>query len=129
MRTMIGLAFVIGLTGLALTAIDPLAAADEKAPASIVPVGADGKPLNLGFESGDLDGWTAEGDAFKGQPIKGDVLETPDWKSKVARRKEVDGGDKIVLVDPPWVGFDFIVAKDGTLVLDLGQEKYVFKHL
>jgi CubicO group peptidase (beta-lactamase class C family) len=59
--------------------------------------------------------------------LKGDVLETDEWKSKVARRKEADGGDKIVLVDPPWVGFDFIVAKDGTLVLDLGQEKYVFK--
>ena len=61
--------------------------------------------------------------------LKGDVLATPDWKSKFARRKEVDGGDRIILVDPPWVGFDFVVAKDGTLVLDLGQEKYVFKHL
>jgi hypothetical protein len=49
---------------------------------------------------------------------------TPEWTSKFARRKEADGGDDIVLVDPPWVGFDWVVAKEGTLVLDLGQEKY-----
>jgi putative membrane-bound dehydrogenase-like protein len=38
------------------------------------PVGADGKPLNLDFETGDLKDWTAEGEAFKGQPIKGDTV-------------------------------------------------------
>lgn len=43
-------------------------------PASTVPVGADGKPLNLGFESGTLEGWTAEGDAFAGQPVEGDTV-------------------------------------------------------
>src|SRR6185369_14281655 len=37
----------------------------------VLPVGADGKPLNLDFETGDLKDWTAEGDAFKGQPIRG----------------------------------------------------------
>lgn len=59
--------------------------------------------------------------------LKGDTFETAEWKSKFARKKEGDGGNKILLVDPPWVGFDFVVAKDGTLVLDIGQEKYVFK--
>ena len=44
------------------------------AQAPIVPVGADGKPLNLGFETGTLDGWTATGTAFEKQPIKGDVV-------------------------------------------------------
>jgi putative membrane-bound dehydrogenase-like protein len=39
----------------------------------VVPVGADGKPLNLNFETGTLDGWTAEGKAFEGQPIEGDI--------------------------------------------------------
>ncbi len=39
----------------------------------IVPTGADGKPLNLNFESGTLDGWTATGEAWKGQPVKGDI--------------------------------------------------------
>jgi putative membrane-bound dehydrogenase-like protein len=39
-----------------------------------LPVGADGKPLNLDFETGTLKDWTAEGDAFKGQPTKGDTV-------------------------------------------------------
>ncbi|MEA3211404.1 MAG: hypothetical protein QOE70_4461 [Chthoniobacter sp.] len=41
---------------------------------SIKPLGADGKPLNLGFESGTLDDWKAEGNAWEGQPIKGDTV-------------------------------------------------------
>lgn len=38
------------------------------------PVGADGKPLNLDFETGTLKDWKAEGKAFIDQPIKGDVV-------------------------------------------------------
>src|SRR5439155_20621687 len=41
----------------------------------VVPVSADGKPLNLNFETGTLEGWTAVGKAFEGQPIKGDIRE------------------------------------------------------
>src|SRR3954468_10793488 len=41
----------------------------------VIPVGAAGKPLNLNFETGTLDGWKVEGEAFKGQPIKGDIAE------------------------------------------------------
>lgn len=33
-----------------------------------------GKVLNLGFEQGDLTDWTLEGNAFEGQPIKGDTV-------------------------------------------------------
>jgi putative membrane-bound dehydrogenase-like protein len=40
----------------------------------IKPQGADGKPLNLSFESGTLNDWTATGTAFAGQPIKGDLV-------------------------------------------------------
>jgi hypothetical protein len=40
----------------------------------VLPRGADGKPLNLDFETGTLQDWTAEGDAFKGQPIQGDMV-------------------------------------------------------
>ncbi|HBJ88238.1 MAG TPA: hypothetical protein DDZ88_31165, partial [Verrucomicrobiales bacterium] len=32
--------------------------------------------LNLGFETGTLDGWKAEGDAWKDQPIEGDTVAT-----------------------------------------------------
>jgi putative membrane-bound dehydrogenase-like protein len=39
-----------------------------------LPLGTDGKPLNLDFETGTLKDWTAEGDAFGGQPIKGDTV-------------------------------------------------------
>ncbi len=45
-------------------------------PAGVLPVGADGKPLNLDFEAGDLRDWTAEGDAFQGQPVRGDTVFT-----------------------------------------------------
>lgn len=51
--------------------VEPEAASEE---AGNVPVGVDGKPLNLGFESGDLTNWTATGDAFKGQPVKQDGI-------------------------------------------------------
>ena len=40
----------------------------------VLPAGADGKPLNLDFETGTLKDWTATGEAFKGQPIKGDTV-------------------------------------------------------
>src|SRR5262245_57597417 len=43
-------------------------------PPGVLPRGTDGKPLNLDFETGDLRDWTAEGDAFKNQPIKGDTV-------------------------------------------------------
>jgi len=41
---------------------------------SIPPLGQDGKPLNLGFETGTLKDWTAEGNAWDGQPIQGDTI-------------------------------------------------------
>jgi putative membrane-bound dehydrogenase-like protein len=55
-----------------MTAAEP----QRPAPAveGVLPVGNDGKPLNLDFETGTLKDWTAEGDAFKGQPVKGDTV-------------------------------------------------------
>ncbi len=41
--------------------------------AGACPVGRDGKPLNLDFEDGSLRDWTATGEAFTGQPIKGPI--------------------------------------------------------
>ncbi len=40
----------------------------------IKPVGPDGKPLNLDFEDGTLKDWTATGNAFEKQPVKGDTV-------------------------------------------------------
>ncbi len=39
------------------------------------PTDREGRRLNLDFESGDLRDWTAEGDAFSGQPMKGDTVD------------------------------------------------------
>ena len=38
-----------------------------------LPKGEDGQPLNTNFEDGTLKDWTATGDAFTGQPIKGEI--------------------------------------------------------
>lgn len=40
----------------------------------LLPRGDDGRPLNLDFETGDLGDWTAEGEAFRGQPVRGDTV-------------------------------------------------------
>jgi putative membrane-bound dehydrogenase-like protein len=52
------------------------------------PRAADGHALNLDFESGDLRDWTAEGDAFAGQPVEGDTVakRRSDMKSRHAGR-------------------------------------------
>ncbi|MBY0456601.1 MAG: dehydrogenase, partial [Gemmataceae bacterium] len=52
-------------------AADPVA---KTPPEGVLPLGADGKPLNLDFETGTLKDWTADGEAFKDQPIKGDTV-------------------------------------------------------
>ncbi|MEO6807563.1 MAG: PVC-type heme-binding CxxCH protein [Isosphaeraceae bacterium] len=39
-----------------------------------LPTDAKGKPLNLDFETGTLNDWTAAGEAFAGQPVEGDTV-------------------------------------------------------
>lgn len=56
------------LLGAYALALSPSIAADFS------PVDAYGHLLNLGFETGDLTDWTATGNAFTGQPIRGDVV-------------------------------------------------------
>ncbi len=63
---------LLGLLGFVLTAAEPKPPAEPAE--GVLPVGADGKPLNLDFGTGTLKDWTAEGDAFKDQPIKGDTV-------------------------------------------------------
>src|ERR1700733_12235203 len=55
-------------------ALSPCARADDAANPPIKPLGNDGKPLNLDLEDGTLKDWTATGDAFEGQPVRGDTV-------------------------------------------------------
>jgi putative membrane-bound dehydrogenase-like protein len=65
MRRLLGFVVVV-------LSISPLLGAETNE--GMRPVGADGKPLNLDFETGTLKDWTAEGEAFRGQPIKSDTV-------------------------------------------------------
>jgi putative membrane-bound dehydrogenase-like protein len=48
----------------------------------------DGRLLNLGFEDGTLRDWTATGDAFEKQPVRGEIDQTrPYGKGKVSNRR------------------------------------------
>ncbi len=44
------------------------------APTGELPKSADGRSLNLDFEKGNLDDWTAQGEAFAKQPVRGDTV-------------------------------------------------------
>lgn len=52
----------------------------------IQPRGEDGQPLNLDFETGDLSGWTATGDAFQGQPVEKDTIGRR-WSGQVSNKQ------------------------------------------
>jgi putative membrane-bound dehydrogenase-like protein len=60
------------------------------------PSDATGRPLNLGFESGTLADWTAEGSAFQGNPIEGDTVSRRrgDMRSRHAGRFWVGSYEK-----------------------------------
>ena len=69
MRRAFVILFALSVVPCLLRAVEPGAT-----PIGTLPIGADGKPLNLDFETGDLRDWTATGEAFKIQPIKGDTV-------------------------------------------------------
>lgn len=48
--------------------------AADKRSSGRFPKGSSGAPLNLGLETGNLDGWLPEGEAFARQPIEGDTV-------------------------------------------------------
>jgi hypothetical protein len=48
-------------------------------PAGSLPRAADGRALNLDFEDGTLKDWTSSGDAFVGQPVKGEIDPRRKW--------------------------------------------------
>ncbi|EDY21564.1 membrane-bound dehydrogenase domain protein [Chthoniobacter flavus Ellin428] len=49
------------------------ASSNAAMPQGELPLGKDGKPLNTDFETGTLKDWTATGEAFNYQPIKGEI--------------------------------------------------------
>ena len=51
-----------------------IAAPAHAANAPIAPLADDGKPLNFDFETGTLRDWKAVGEAFTGQPVRGDAV-------------------------------------------------------
>ncbi|MFM1768083.1 MAG: hypothetical protein RJA22_612 [Verrucomicrobiota bacterium] len=85
-------ASAIALSLLLLAGVQPPGRAAGAEGAGTLPLGADGQPLNLDFEAGDLRHWTAKGNAFKGQPVRGDTV--------AARRKDMRSGHQ----GEHWIG-------------------------
>ncbi|MDB5330634.1 MAG: hypothetical protein JWP03_1785, partial [Phycisphaerales bacterium] len=77
----------------------PAFAADAR---PIKPLGKDGKPLNFDFETGTLKDWVATGDAFQGQPIRGDAVS--------ARRGDMHSNHQ----GEYWIGGFEVHGDDGT---------------
>ncbi|MBX9622976.1 MAG: DUF1080 domain-containing protein [Gemmataceae bacterium] len=81
----------------ALLSLALLAPSADPAPdAGVLPVGADGKPLNLDFETGTLKDWAADGAAFADQPVEGDTVapRRGDSKSRHQGKYWVGGFEK-----------------------------------
>ncbi len=79
---------------------------DPRQPPGFLPRAKDGRVLNFDFENGTLEDWTATGDAFAGQPIRGDTV--------IVRRADMSSAQ----VGNGWIG-TYEVAGDepqGTLV-------------
>jgi putative membrane-bound dehydrogenase-like protein len=72
MIRLVALLLLVGLTNVPALAAEP--PPKEEPPEGVLPLGTDGKPLNFDFETGTLKDWVAEGEAFVGQPIKGDTV-------------------------------------------------------
>ncbi len=71
------------------SAVSFVAAVSISSAADAIPAtSADGRVLNLGFEDGTLRDWTAVGDAFEKQPVKGEIDQTRLYgKGRVSNRK------------------------------------------
>lgn len=79
----------------------------------IKPTDASGRVLNMDFETGTLADWTAVGEAFVGQPIKGDVVAVRRNDMRSGHRGEFWIGGFEKLMDPP-VGTLTSVAFEAT---------------
>jgi putative membrane-bound dehydrogenase-like protein len=110
----------------------------------IRPLGANGAPLNLDFETGDLRDWKAEGKAWVGQPVKGDLPKARRGDMSSAHTGEFwIGGYEKVGDDPqgtltsvpfkvthPWAGFRFAAGawpETRVELVDAANENVFFK--
>lgn len=86
--------------------VSPLERVDEKQPEDPVlgelPRGANSKELNLDFEEGNLNDWTATGDAFQGQPVETDTIGQR-WAGQSSNKqgRYFIGGYEVTLSDTP----------------------------
>jgi len=111
---------------------------------SSVPVAADGHPLNLGFETGDLRDWTATGTAFNGQPVRGDLVSArrADMKSRHTGESWIGGYEKVgddpkgtltsapFRVTQPWASFLFAAGnwpETRVELVDVATKQVFFK--
>ena len=92
-----------------------------------------GKELNLGFEKGTLEDWTATGDAFVGQPIRGDTVSARREDMKSEHQGEFwigtfeKSGDKATgtltsasfVVDKPYASYLVGGGSDNTVRVEL----------
>ncbi len=133
---------LIRIAVLATLASAPLAAAES---AGIRPLGANGQPLNLDFETGDLRDWKAEGAAWANQPVRGDLPKARrgDMTSAHTGQYWIGGFEKVgddprgtltsvpFKLTQPWASFRFaggawpetrvelVDAKDGSVFLKI----------
>lgn len=110
----------------------------------VKPVGKDGRVLNLDFETGDLRDWKTEGDAFEGQPIRGDTV-TPrrsDQRSAHQGQYWIGGFEKhgdnrrgvltseTFRISQPWASFRYAGGPWPTTrveIIDVGTQKPIFQ--
>ncbi|AKU95282.1 Beta-lactamase [Labilithrix luteola] len=57
------------------------------------------------------------------------ILDAGEWNTAFGEKTEKDGGKKLYMLDPPWLGETLVVGSSGepTLTLESGQEKHVFR--
>src|SRR5579859_6126904 len=112
-------------------------AAEPTTRGGVVPTDANGKPLNLDFETGTLKDWTAVGDAFVGQPIQGDTISSrrPDMASGHVGKFWIGGyelhGDAPqgtltsvpFTVTKPWASFLFAGGSEAATRAEIVEQK------
>lgn len=59
----------------------------------------------------------------------GGIVDVGEWKSRFLRRRNVDGGRRLVQIDPPFAGGDPLIGGDDThptIIIEVGQARHIF---